>query len=163
MNRPMRVALAAAVLGASVAASGAMAAEAVVFFDPARAANMSERRKRGGHLISKHRFVAAQFEAFFAADLWLKLARHANDMADRLAAKLTAAGVVPLWPVEANEVFVVLPSRTDRRLKAAGAVYYPWAAQALPRGRVVRRGGAAGSLKRTGRPGDEAARRTMRA
>ena len=73
---------------------GALAAEAVVFFDPARAAGMSERRKRGGHLVSKHRFIAAQFEAYFADDLWLKLARHANAMADRLAEKLTAAGIV---------------------------------------------------------------------
>lgn len=108
---------------------GALAAEAVVFFDPARAADMPERRKRGGHLISKHRFVAAQLEAYLAADLWLALARHANAMADRLAAGLAAAGLAPLWPVEANEVFVVLPRRIDARLKAAGASYYPWTMQ----------------------------------
>src|SRR5437660_180575 len=78
---------------------GALAAEAVVFFDPARGAGMAERRKRGGHLISKHRFVAAQIEAYLAGDLWLALARHANAMADRLAAGLSAAGFVPRWPV----------------------------------------------------------------
>ncbi len=61
-----------------------------------------------------------------AGDLWLKLARHANDMADRLAEGLAAVGLAPVWPVEANEVFVVLPARTDKRLKAAGASYYPW-------------------------------------
>jgi threonine aldolase len=105
---------------------GALAAEAVVFFDPARAAGMSERRKRGGHLISKHRFVAAQIEAYLADDLWLALARHANAMADRVAAGLAAAGLVPLWPVEANEIFVALPPQVDARLKAAGATYYPW-------------------------------------
>jgi threonine aldolase len=99
----------------------------VVFFDPARAAGMSERRKRGGHLISKHRFVAAQIEAYLADDLWLELARRANAMADRLAAGLAAAGFVPLWPVEANEIFVALPPQVDERLKAAGATYYPWA------------------------------------
>src|SRR5262249_54968521 len=49
---------------------GALAAEAVVFFDPARGAKMSERRKRGGHLVSKHRFLAAQMEAYLADDLW---------------------------------------------------------------------------------------------
>jgi len=109
---------------------GALAAEAVVFFDPARAANMSERRKRGGHLISKHRFLAAQIEAYLADDLWLELARHANAMADRLAAGLAAADLVPVWPVEANEVFVALPSRVDVRLKAAGASYHPWTTDA---------------------------------
>jgi threonine aldolase len=109
---------------------GALAAEAVIFFDPACAAGMSERRKRGGHLISKHRFVAAQIEAYLADDLWLALARHANAMADRLTAGLAAAGLVPAWPVEANEIFVALPPQVDARLKAAGATYYPWTANA---------------------------------
>src|SRR6266568_4190659 len=118
---------------------GALAAEAVVFFDPARGAKMSERRKRGGHLISKHRFLAAQIEAYLADDLWLELARHANAMADRLAAGLAAANIVPVWPVEANEVFVALPSQIDARLKAAGASYYPWTTDALPNGVALSR------------------------
>src|SRR3954469_13539437 len=88
---------------------GALAAEALIFFDPARGAGMQDRRKRGGHLISKHRFVAAQMEAFLADDLWIRLARHANAMADRLGEGLERAGFVPVWPIEANEVFVVLP------------------------------------------------------
>jgi len=103
---------------------GAMAAEAVIFFDPVRAAAMPERRKRGGHLISKHRFVAAQFEAFLADQLWLRLAGHANRMADRLARGLSKKGLQPLWPVEANLVFVVLPAKVHHMLQAAGAVYY---------------------------------------
>src|SRR5258705_5205105 len=122
------------VLSFGATKGGALAAEAVVFFDPARGANMSERRKRGGHLISKHRFRAAPSEAYVAADLWLKLARHANAMADRLAGGLAAAGLHPVWPVEANEVFVALPSSIDERLKAAGASYYPWTTDALPNG-----------------------------
>jgi threonine aldolase len=120
---------------------GALAAEAVVFFDPARAADMAERRKRGGHLISKHRFVAAQLEAYLAANLWLELARHANAMADRLAAGLAAGGLPPVWPVEANEVFVVLPAQIDARLKAAGASYYPWTMNAPPDGDASARDG----------------------
>src|SRR6266700_6733954 len=72
------------VLSFGATKGGALAAEAVVFFDPARAAAMAERRKRGGHLVSKHRFIAAQFDAFLADGLWLRLAAHANRMADRL-------------------------------------------------------------------------------
>ena len=101
------------VLSFGATKGGALAAEAVVFFDAARGANMAERRKRGGHLVSKHRFIAAQIEAYLAGDLWLKLARHANAMADRLAAGLAAAGLHPVWPVEANEVFVALPLPVD--------------------------------------------------
>ena len=113
---------------------GALAAEAVVFFDPARGADMPERRKRGGHLVSKHRFLAAQMEAYLADNLWLRLARHANAMADRLGESLAAAGCAPVWPVEANEVFVTLPARIDERLRAAGALYYPWTTQEPPQG-----------------------------
>jgi threonine aldolase len=113
---------------------GAMGAEAVIFFDPQRGANMQDRRKRGGALASKHRFIAAQMEAFLADDLWLRLARHANGMADALAAGLTAAGCKPVWPVEANEVFAPLSAALDTKLKAAGAAYYPWKSQSLPHG-----------------------------
>ena len=97
---------------------GALAAEAVLFFDPARAGGMSERRKRGGHLVSKHRFVAAQMEAYLADGLWLKLARHANAMADRLGAALAGAGFPPVWPVEANEVFVMMPLPVQEELQS---------------------------------------------
>lgn len=122
------------VLSFGATKGGALAAEAVVLFDPERGAGMSERRKRSGHLVSKHRFVAAQIEAFLAGDLWLRLAQHANAMADRLASGLTGAGLVPVWPVEANEVFVTLPSAIDARLRSAGAIYYPWITGALPAG-----------------------------
>ena len=130
------------VLSFGATKGGALGAEAIVFFDKARVANMPERRKRGGHLISKHRFIAAQFEAYLADGLWLKLARHANAMADRLATGLAAAGLAPVWPVEANEVFVALPGAIDARLKAAGASYYPWNTQALPNGMSLPHDGA---------------------
>ena len=63
-----------------------MAAEAVIFFDPAtwrEHAGPAQAWRR--HLASKHRFIAAQMEAFCGDDLWLKLGRHANAMADALA------------------------------------------------------------------------------
>jgi threonine aldolase len=112
------------VLSFGATKGGAMAAEAVIVFDPARAEFFGERRKRGGHLLSKHRFLAAQFAAYLDGDLWLALARHANLMADRLAQKLAALGLKPIWPVEANLVFVALPRALDAKLRAAGANYY---------------------------------------
>ena len=112
---------------------GALATEAVLFFNPARAAGMSERRKRGGHLVSKHRFIAAQMEAYVADGLWLKLARRANSMAARLSSELASAGFGPVWPVEANEVFVMLRRQLQERLRASGASFYPWTTDSLPR------------------------------
>jgi threonine aldolase len=121
---------------------GALAAEAVLFFEPLRAAGMSERRKRSGHLVSKHRFIAAQMEAYLADDLWLRLARHANAMADRLSAALAGAGFAPVWPVEANEVFVMLPRHVHERLQAAGARFYAWTTASLPKDTTVSRDAA---------------------
>jgi threonine aldolase len=72
-------------------------------------------------------------EAFLADDLWLRLARHANAMADRLGKGLTAAGYAPAWPVEANEVFVALPQEICERLQRAGATFYPWTSDSLPK------------------------------
>jgi threonine aldolase len=112
------------VLSLGATKGGAMAAEAVVIFDRDRAGFMGERRKRGGQLLSKHRFIAAQFSAWLANDCWLDLARHANAMADRLADGLTAIGLPPLWPVEANLVFAALPAALDAKLRAAAAQYY---------------------------------------
>ncbi len=114
------------VLSFGATKGGTMGAEAVIFFDPSHGANMPGRRKRGGATASKHRFIAAQMEAYLKDDLWLKLARHANDMADALSEGLTAAGCNPVWPVEANEVFAPITLEADKRLRAAGATYYPW-------------------------------------
>jgi threonine aldolase len=119
------------VLSFGATKGGAMGAEAMIFFDPKHGANMQDRRKRGGALLSKLRFIAVQMEAYLESDLWLKLARHANDMADALATGLTAAGAKPVWPVEANEVFAPLTLEADKRLKAAGAMYHPWPSAGL--------------------------------
>lgn len=120
------------ILSLGATKGGAMGAEAVIVFDPTLTRGMDERRKRAGHLISKHRFVAAQLEAYLADNLWLELARVANRMADRLAAALADAGLIVVWPVEANEIFVVLPRRLDQRLRAAGARYFAWTTKNLP-------------------------------
>ena len=61
------------VLSFGATKNGALTAEAVVFFDRELAANMAERRKRAGHLVSKHRYVALQFAAFLKDDCWLRL------------------------------------------------------------------------------------------
>jgi threonine aldolase len=122
------------VLSFGATKGGALAAEAVVFFDADASKHMAERRKRAGHLLSKHRFLSLQFEAFLDNDCWLRLARHANAMADRLAMGLAAAGVPPVWPVEANLVFVLFPKAMAARLQAAGARFYVRRSDSLPPG-----------------------------
>jgi threonine aldolase len=121
------------VLSFGATKGGAMAAEAIVFFDPKLAEWMPERRKQGGHLVSKHRFIAAQFEAYLAEGRWLNWARHANAMADHLATRLRGAGIQIVWPVEANLVFAIFPQPVEARLRAAGATFYARRPSMLPK------------------------------
>lgn len=112
--------------------NGALACEAVIVFDPERAADLPFRRKRGGHTLSKGRFLGSQMQAYLEADHWRELARDANQMAARLADGLTAIpGIRAPWPRQVNEVFVVLPGVIDRALRRAGARYYDWGTRGL--------------------------------
>lgn len=107
--------------------NGCVMAEAVVFFDPDKAADFAFRRKRAGHLLSKMRFISAQLEAYLADGLWLRLARNANARARQLADGLQALpGVTLEHPVEANEVFVRLPATLAEGLKRQGVVAAHW-------------------------------------
>jgi threonine aldolase len=109
--------------------NGCIAAEALVVFDPAKGAELPFLRKRAGQLFSKSRFIAAQFDAYFRDDLWLKLARHANAMAARLREALAAASEArEAWPTPGNEVFAVLKRAAAERLRAAGVTFYDWPA-----------------------------------
>lgn len=105
--------------------NGTLAAEAVVLFDPARAWEFELRRKRGGHLFSKMRTLSAQMDAYLTDGLWLRLAGHANAMADRLVDGITADSDARLTSsVGANMLFPEITLDQHRRLQAAGAGYY---------------------------------------
>lgn len=105
--------------------NGAMAAEAVVFFDRDLAKDFIYRRKRAGHLFSKMRYLSAQLLAYITDDLWLENARHANRAAMRLHDGLQQINSVSFaHPVEANELFVCLPDGAADKLRAEGASFY---------------------------------------
>jgi len=107
--------------------NGCWCAEALVLFDPALRETAEYLRKRSGFLFSKSRFVAAQFEAYFAGGLWLELAAHANAMAGQLRAAISSGKRVRLaWPGQANEVFFVANRETEMKLQQAGARFHEW-------------------------------------
>ena len=121
--------------------NGTLMCEAVVFFDPALAEDFLLRRKRGGHTVSKARFLGAQMLAYLEDGYWLKLAGHANRMASRLAKGLKSVKGVKLpWATDVNEVFAILPAPVDAALKKAGAVYYPWPVAGLAAAEQPKRG-----------------------
>jgi len=104
--------------------NGGMNAEALIFFDPAKAEVVPRLRKRAGHLLSKGRYLAAQILAMLENDLWLANARAANAAAAALA---EAAGPERLvYPVEANELFVRMTAEEAGSLRAQGYDFYDW-------------------------------------
>jgi threonine aldolase len=117
------------VLSFGATKNGALAAEAVIFFDPADARDFEFRRKKSGHLLSKMRFVSAQLDAYLANDHWLANARHANGLAQRLAQGLAQAGGIEIaHPVSANAVFASMSAAKAQKLRDAGAKFYDWGA-----------------------------------
>lgn len=92
--------------------NGLMLGEAVIFFDPALAADAGFLRKQTTQLASKMRFIAAQFGALMTHELWRRNATHANAMSARLAAALAEIPGVELeCPVQINALFVRLDPR----------------------------------------------------
>ncbi|HEV7309843.1 low specificity L-threonine aldolase [Ensifer sp.] len=107
--------------------NGCWCAEALVLFDLSKAHEMHFLRKRAAQLFSKSRFIAAQFDAYLAGDLWLNLARHANAMAARLAEGIAASATSRLaWQPDANEVFAIIRKDVAAKLRQQGAVFYDW-------------------------------------
>ena len=105
--------------------NGALLGEAVVVINPDAVSHMKHLRKLSMQLHSKMRFVSVQLEALLAKDLWLRNARHANDMAQRLAERARAVdGVRLLYPVEANAVFARLPHDVTERLQKRFRFYF---------------------------------------
>jgi len=116
------------VLSLGLTKNGALNAEAlVVFGHPEWLEGMERRRKRGGHLLSKMRYVSAQILSMLDDDLALDLARSANGRAAELAAVIEASPIAALkWPVEANEVFIQAEPAVLQALKDEGFEFHIW-------------------------------------
>ena len=99
--------------------------EAVVFFDRRLSEDFAYRCKQAGQLASKMRFLSAPWLGILQGDAWLRHARHANAMAQRLAAGLQAVpGAKLMFPVEANGVFCELPPAVLAGLRERGWRFY---------------------------------------
>ena len=126
-----RFANALAFVGCSAAELSWMSGVDVLSFGATKNGALAAEVRRGpipaAELVSKMRFLSAQLEAYLADGLWLDNANHANAMARRLVAGLTTLkGTQLLYPVHANEIFIILPAQMHDALRAAGAQYHPW-------------------------------------
>ena len=114
------------VLSFGATKNGAMAAEAVIFFNQKYAHDFDYKQKRAGQLFSKMRFFSCQFLAYFENDLWLKNAAHANSAALSLASIFLNHGLKLEYPVEANEVFVRMSTKLAEYLYQNQGNFYEW-------------------------------------
>lgn len=105
--------------------NGAMMAEALIIFNPKFNKEIRRWRKRSGHLVSKMRFISAQLLAYLDNDLWLQLARHANQQAADFAEGVSQKAEL-LYPVSANEVFCRLPITKIEQLEQHGYLFHRW-------------------------------------
>jgi threonine aldolase len=99
--------------------------EAIIFFDRQLARNFAFRRKQGGQLASKMRFLAAQWIGLLRNDAWLRYASHSNRMAKELEKSLKSVrGIKVAFPRQANSVFVEMPSPLIKKLHQRGWHFY---------------------------------------
>ncbi len=106
--------------------NGCMCAEAAVFINPELGDNFEFVRKQGMQLVSKMRYVGAQFKALLSNDLWKRNAEHSNIMASRLAERAGKIdGVNITRPVEANGVFAIITREATEALQSIYP-FYVW-------------------------------------
>ena len=111
------------VLSFGATKNGCIAAEAIIFFKKDLVGNIAFLMKRAGHLLSKMRFVSAQLDAYISNDVWLKNAKHANEMGKKLSDGLAKHNSIEIaYPTEANEVFAKLPRDIIEHLNSEGYI-----------------------------------------
>ncbi len=105
--------------------NGMAVGEAILFFDKALAEDFDYRCKQAGQLASKMRFIAAPWVGMLESGAWLANARHGNACAKKLEAGIAGLpGIKPMFPVEANAVFLQAPPAVLEGLRARGWRFY---------------------------------------
>jgi threonine aldolase len=106
--------------------NGLLGAEAVVFLNQELADGFEYLRKQTLQLASKMRFLAAQFDALLADDLWLRCATQANSMATALADAVRDLPKLTITrPVQTNAVFATIPRDATAALQREFP-FYVW-------------------------------------
>ena len=115
------------ILSLGATKNGVFAAEAVVFFDASKAADFEFRRKRGGHLFSKLRFLSSQLVPYLETNYWINLAENSNRRAYELAQGLRKIkSVTLLAEVQTNMIFLQMPTKFNDILKKKNCLFYSW-------------------------------------
>jgi threonine aldolase len=113
------------VLSFGATKNGGALCDAIVVFNPEIVGALAIQLRRAGQVWSKMRFASAQLMAYIKDGLWLRLAVASNTAAGRIAAGIAGTpGLKLLAPVEANEIFLELPSEVMEALERDGFQFY---------------------------------------
>lgn len=107
------------------AKNGLLVGELVVIHNTKLQEGFKFLRKQYLQLPSKTRFLARQFQLYFADNLWREIAEHQHQLAQRLAQNLSEMGLTANYPVESNAVFCQLPKAVVKRLRK-DYFFYVW-------------------------------------
>lgn len=88
---------------------GAMFGEAVVISNPAIAEDFRYLMKQHGGMLAKGWLLGLQYEALFTDDLYFRISRHADDMADQIRETLAKLKYPLLVGGVTNQIFPILP------------------------------------------------------
>ncbi len=88
---------------------GALFGEAVVIGNPALKEDFRYLIKQHGGMLAKGRLLGVQFDALFTDDLYFRISRHADLMADKIRTVLEDLKVPYLMPGITNQIFPILP------------------------------------------------------
>src|SRR5437763_14367754 len=105
--------------------NGGALCDAIVVFNLDLADGLAVQLRRAGQVWSKMRFASAQLMAYVENGLWLGLARASNAAAARIGAGIAGLpGLRLVAPVEANEIFLEMPSAAMDALERDGFQFY---------------------------------------
>jgi threonine aldolase len=110
--------------------NGLMMGEAIVVLNPEllkRAKNeLKYIRKQSAQLPSKTRFIASQFNRYFQDELYLQIAQHSTQMAERLYQGLKNISKIEITcERQSNAVFVKIPQDWVKKLRQ-NYFFYVW-------------------------------------
>ena len=96
---------------------GALFGEAIVIMNPALKKDFRYMMKQRGGMMAKGRLLGLQFDVLFTDDLYLKIARHANEMAYQIRDIFVSAGYPMLFESDTNQQY---PIMSDDELEEIG-------------------------------------------
>lgn len=105
--------------------NGALMGEVLVICKDFLKEDFRFHMKQKGALLAKGRLLGIQFSELFRTDLYLDLAKHANNMASLLRKGIAGAGFEFLTNSTSNQVFPILPNRLIAELQKNYS-FYVW-------------------------------------